>query len=129
MTKIEFVLEELKYLKQKLSHSVNRVWSLRMALSEAHRQGHRATDFLPRRLEDLRQKEEINFKSLVTQVNSILTTQLNKPFFVLHSDQDLRAWLKIRKIIRYIRNSFTNDYPVAHTLVKLNKALQSASLR
>lgn len=123
MTQSESVLKKLKVLKNDLNASANRFWSLRLALSGAHRQGHEEKDFLPRRLKKLSLKEKNHFDSLLNQLNEVLADQLENPFFVFNSDKDLKAWLKIRKTIRYIKNSFSNDYPIAHTLVKLNKSL------
>ncbi|OGQ06989.1 MAG: hypothetical protein A3G32_07270 [Deltaproteobacteria bacterium RIFCSPLOWO2_12_FULL_40_28] len=123
MTQPKSVLKKLKTLKNDLNISANRFWSLRLALSQAYRQGHEEKDFLPRRLKKLSLNEKNTFDFLLNQLHEVLADQFENPFFVLSSDKDLKAWLKIRQTIRYIKNSFSNTYPITHTLVKLNKSL------
>ena len=123
MIPIEILLKQLKDLKRDLNASANRLWSLRISLAEAYRRGMSEEDFLPRRLKHLSRSEDSRFDFLLNRVNGLLTDQLNNPFFALGSENDLRAMLKIKKTVHYIRNAFSNANPVADTLVKLNRAL------
>ena len=69
MTQPKSVLKKLKTLKNDLNISANRFWSLRLALSQAYRQGHEEKDFLPRRLKKLSLNEKNTFDFLLNQLH------------------------------------------------------------
>ncbi len=123
MSRFDPVFEELKQLQCHLSETVNRLWSIRSALSSSYRRGHTEKDFLPRRLVFLKREQQIRFEQLLYQLNHLISTELDSAFLTFSSSEDVEKVIHIRRTILYIRNAFANELPLIHTLDRLNSAL------
>lgn len=121
------VFEELSDLQAGLKKTTNLLWSLKFSLIQVLHEGHAENDFLPRRLTCRQAQLEKEYESYLRQLNSLISTHLDHPFICFHSEDDVKAALHIRRVIRYLQNAFAADLPLGRTLVKLNKALPSYS--
>ena len=117
------IFEQLRTLQLRLQATVNRLWSIKLALTSAYRYGHQEYDFLPRRLSFLKKEEQLKFDQLLRQLNFLVSTKLDSALIALDNSHDMLAMVKIRKTIRYIQNAFVGDLSLRQSLTQINTLL------
>lgn len=127
MSQFQSVFKDLRALQFKLKVTVNRLWSIRLALSSAYRRGQKESDFFPRRLNEIKKEEQMKYDQLLYQLSHLISTHLDSAFISFESPEDVQVVLGIRKTIRYIRNAFVSGQPIGSTLARLNMALPASS--
>jgi len=129
MTHFQSIYKDLRTIKFRLKKTTNRLWKLKFSLVEIYQSGSTEKDFLPRRILQLKELEQLKFEKLVHQLNQIIVNCFNKSFIVFSSEEDVDTILRIRRTIQYMKNAFTSEPTLLQTLEKLNRAIPSQQLR
>lgn len=126
MRRLEQVSEELNVLQGQLQGAANRLWKLKFSLNSAYYHGYSEGDFLPRRLQCLRQQEQEHFEALLERLKGLLASYLGSPVLVFDSDQDLDTLQDIHRTVRYLKNAYCSDPPLLNALARIRRALPSS---
>ena len=124
MSHFQSVFSELRDLESRLKTTVNRLWSIRLALASAYRQGQHESDFLPRRMMSLKRTEQVRFERLLHRLNRILSTALDSTFVLFTSAEEAQAATHLRKTLRYIQNAFVGDPSIRCNLARVHHLLE-----
>ncbi|MBI3541447.1 MAG: hypothetical protein HY073_04855 [Deltaproteobacteria bacterium] len=127
MSQFDSVFAELRRLQSRLKVSANRLWSLRSQISSAYFNEHQESDFLPRRLIQLKIQEQIKFDQCLSQLNFVISTRLDSAFIVFSSEEDVKTVAEIRRTIRYIRNAFAGELHLGGAFAQLSLPASSLS--
>jgi len=127
MSRFDTVLDHLKSLQSHLKVTGNRLWTINLAISQCHKEGHEDRDFLPRRLIVRRHEEQIRFDHLLQELNLIISSHLDSALIVFSSEEDVDAAAGIRQTIRYIQNAFAGELSLHQSLTKISMALPAGS--
>ena len=125
--RFDIVFDELRALQLRLQNTVNKLWTIKSALTSAYHYGHQEYDFLPRRLVFLRREEQAKFDQLLMQLHFLVSTKLDSALIALDDSHDMLAMAKVRKTIRYIQNAFVGDLSLRQSLARVNTLLPPAS--
>jgi hypothetical protein len=127
MNELTFVFNELNALQSQLKRTVNRLWSIQLDLGMAYAQGQNETDFLPRRLNHLKNENTLKFEKLLRRFNHLITAHLGKNFLVFRSSDDTKLTAEIRTMLRYIQNAYVTELPILQNLARVNRVLTGHS--
>jgi hypothetical protein len=127
MSRFAPVLDELRDLQSRLKATANRLWSIKLSLASAKKDGGSEQDFLLRRLAKREREEQVEFEKLLTRLNRVVSQNLDSSFIAFSSIDDVQTVARISKMIRYLHNSFAGELPLGQTWAKLNAALPAFS--
>lgn len=127
MSKFSDILQELLELQDRLKKVTNRLWSIRLCLSDVQ-DDDRMQEFLRRRLSMRQHEEQIKFERLLNQLNRLISLHLDSSLFAFSSIDDVNAMREISTMIRYLHNAFAGELSVGKTWAKLNAALPAFSI-
>jgi hypothetical protein len=125
MNRFNSAFQELNFLQSRLKGAANRLWTLQSSLATAFTQGLKESDFLPRRLINLKREEQYRFEKLIDQLNDVVTSYFNRHFIAFSSAEDVQTVMNIRKTIQYIKNAYSSEPVLIHTLARLNTIFQT----
>ena len=127
MSRFNSVLNELRDLQGRLKSTANRLWTIKLSLTAAEKDGAAEADFLLRRLAKREREEQVEFEKLVNRLNRVVSQNLDSSFIAFSSIDDVETVARISKMIRYLHNSFAGEVPLGQTWAKLNAALPAFS--
>lgn len=119
MTPFDIILRDLKNLQAQLKLTGDSVWQIKSALQKAHHEGHQAGDFLPRRLVRLQGEAQLQMDGLLAELRQMATQSLYPHLFVFTSSGEVKTFLKIKQVLRYLQNAYM-DYSLRETLSHWN---------
>jgi len=127
MSHFDAVLDELKDLQSGLKSTANRLWTIKLSLAAAKRDGLSENEFLLRRLAKREREEQVDFERLLNRLNRVVSQNLDSSLIAFSSIDDVETVARISKMIRYLHNSFAGELPLGQTWAKLNAALPAFS--
>lgn len=127
MSRFEFLFQELLGLQSELQSSSDHLWAIKLKLASLEAMTSGEEDFLLRRLRSRLKDVESRFVEQIERLNHLVSIHLDGAFLILSSTEDVETIAKIRKTIRYIRNSFAGDSALGEAWARLNLALPSYS--
>lgn len=127
MSRFNGVLDELRELQFRLKSTANRLWTIKLSLTAAKKDGVTEEDFLLRRLVKREREEQVEFERLLNRLNRVVSQNLDSSFIAFSSLEDVETVARISKMIRYLHNSFAGELPLGQTWAKLNAALPAFS--
>ena len=118
MTRSAQICRELNRLQTELAVTVNQLWALRISTAKALAGGNEAGDFLPRRLAARHNIMELKLGRLQSDLETVIAARLDRGLMLLEGPEDNATLMRIRRVIRYIRNAYAGDH-LRRTLTRL----------
>lgn len=97
---------------------VDQIRALKLSLTAAYHHGYSDGDFLPRRIVARKEQEQMAFDQLIRRVNRLVSSNLDSKVIPFSPDDDFFTLMRIRVLIRYIRNAFAGELTLQnHNLI------------
>lgn len=122
MTQFDTILHDLKNLQARLKRTGDCVWQIKSALQQAHHDGHKSGDFLPRRLNRLQSEAQLQMDGLLAELRQMAAQSLHPHLFVFASSGEVKTFLKIKQVLRYLQNAYM-DHSLRESLNHWNKII------